>query len=687
MLTGWFNIIKRVGLKPNPKEGDEKRLMVVNSFSFITAILCTFCGVSLAWVSGDWSIFYTAMGFVCGFLSILAFNHTGYYKAAKFTLMFVFCMVMLYYGATFGESTQVHFLGLFLIGVPLLICTPAEKEFRFYCILMIIVCLSFLEINYYFQLVTPMDMSRNELYVFRWLIMSVVLALNFMVISFYQGNIKGLFKRLLENNKTLLEKNRRVEEQDAELKRVNVKLSAYNIHLEQEVDARTHALNANTIAMEEMIRNLKNSNRQLRDQDKLLTSQLKELELAREELMKARDAAEKANTAKSAFLREISHEIRNPLNAVIGMTYLLLNETDNRNRIPQSVLAYIESISTSGHSLLEIVNNVLELARIEAGKIDQVQPEPFNLRDWLRSITSIYQNAAQVKNVAIQLQIDNRLPSIIGGDRIHLTQIVNNLLGNAIKFSPEKKRVTLHCFRREPAQWCIRVSDEGIGIPEEKQRVIFQPFEQADASIHETYGGTGLGLTITRRIVEMMGGNIALRSEPGIGTAFTVTLPLIAESDASAETSCQPDVVPEYNAFPAETRVLLMEDSEINQLIMERFFSHVGIALHVAANGEDGLRLAKAVRPDLIILDMHMPRMTGHEVIVQIRQDAELSHIPVIAISADAFREQQEEAIRAGVNEYLIKPIEFDRLYSVIDQYLRAARQQTPYPLRAIKVS
>lgn len=688
MLRDSFNIIKRIGLTPDSTEGDVKRLMVVNSFSFITALLCTFCGVSLAWISGDWSILYTAIGFVCGFLSILAFNRIGWYITAKFTLMFVFCMVMLYYGATFGESTQVHFLGLFLIGVPLLICNAQEMEFRWYCIIMIVVCLMLLEINYYFQIVTPMEMSRDELYIFRWMIMTVVLALNYMVISFYQINISGLVKRLKKRNETLTDKNRLVLEKEAQLKAINIKLSAYTDHLEQEVTSRTKALNAGNIAMEEMIRNLKNSNRQLRDQDKLLTAQLKELESAREALVKARDAAEKANLAKSAFLREISHEIRNPLNAVIGMTYLLLNETDNRNRIPQSVLTYIESISTSGHTLLEIVNNVLELARIEAGKIDQVQPEPFHLRDWLRGVSAIYQKAAKVKDVAIQLQIDNRLPSVIFGDRVHLTQIVNNLLGNAIKFSPEKKKVTLHCFRREPTQWCIRVADEGIGIPEDKQRVIFQPFEQADSTIHETYGGTGLGLTITRRIVEMMGGSISVRSTLGAGTAFTVTLPLAEES---AATRLEPvgnlhEDQQEYLSFPAETRVLLMEDSEINQLIMERFFSHVGIALHIASNGEDGLRLARAVHPDIIILDMHMPRMTGYEVIQHIRRDRDLAHIPVIAISADAFREQQNEAKAAGVNEYLIKPIEFDRLYNVIDKYLREA-QLAPYPLHAIKAS
>jgi CheY-like chemotaxis protein len=256
-------------------------------------------------------------------------------------------------------------------------------------------------------------------------------------------------------------------------------------------------------------------------------------------------------------------------------------------------------------------------------------------------------------------------------------------LGNALKFTPSGKKVTLHIYPQEPAQWCIRVADEGVGIPKEKQKLIFQPYEQADETIHQNFGGTGLGLTISRRITELMGGDIEVWSEPGQGSAFTVTLPLVEQASARPEEQPR-DERKEYAAFPAERRVLLMEDSEINQMIMERFFSHLGIALHIANNGEEGLEMAHTCRPDLIIMDMHMPKLSGNEVIRLLREDPELRHIPVIAISADAFREQQKEALDAGVNEYLIKPVEFDRLYSVMDKYLS---KETPYPLRIIKAS
>ncbi|RPD40079.1 response regulator [Chitinophaga barathri] len=682
MISQWFNIIKKTGLSSDMKDGDGRKIMVVNSFSFLTALLCTFCGVSLALMSGDYSIFFTAMGFVSGFLSILLLNRNKKYSAAKFGLMFVFCMVMLYYGVTFGESTQVHFLGLFLIGVPLLICSPAEKELKFMCLVLILTSLILLETNYYFMVIEPMEMSRDLTFMFRWLIMSIVLLLNGIVISFYQINISGLVKRLNKRNDSLKKKNELVVSKEAELVSAYTKLEDYNAKLETEVRNRTMQLRKSNMALEAMLVNLKDNNAQLRDQDQQLKGYVAELESLKQDLMQARDEAQHANAAKSAFLREISHEIRNPLNAIIGISFLLLNEQANRNKIPRSIVHLVDNIHNSSRNLLEIINNVLELARIEAGKTDELHPEPFVLREWIRSVVNIYQDASKVKGVTLQLQVDHKLPGEVVGDRLHLTQIVNNLLGNALKFTPSGKKVTLHIYLQEPAQWCLRVADEGVGIAKEKQKLIFQPYEQADESIHQNFGGTGLGLTISRRITELMGGTIEVWSEQGQGAAFTVTLPL--EVEAVSLPAEQQDERREYAAFPSDKTVLLMEDSEINQMIMERFFSHLGIHLLIAGNGEEGLAMAHNCHPHLIIMDMHMPKLTGNEVIRFIREDPELQHIPVIAISADAFREQQKEALDAGVNEYLIKPVEFDRLYSVMDKYLS---KEAPYPLRIIKAS
>ncbi|WP_343700176.1 ATP-binding protein [Chitinophaga sp.] len=670
MFSQSLNKIKRTGLTAAVEEDDARKIMVVNSFSFLTALLCTFCGIYLSVISGYWMIFYTAMAFVCGFLSILLFNSKRRFAAAKFGLQFVFCSVMLYYGCLFGESTQVHFLGLFLIGVPLLICSRKERALRCLCLTMPLLTLFLLETNYYYQVFTPMEMDRSTTYMFRWLIMTVVVILNFMVITFHQQNITNLLQRLHRRAESLRRRNQVVLQKENELKKANRLLEHYNEKLEWEVEQRTGELKTNNIIQEKMLVDLNRSMDQLREKDAELESYVKELETLKSSLVAARDEAERANAAKSVFLRELSHEIRNPLNAIIGISYLLLNDQHNRNKIPLSIVNYIENISTSGHNLLEIINNVLELARIEAGKTDNICEAPFVLREWAHSVASVYQHAARVKDVSIHVQIDHKLPVQLLGDRVHLTQVVNNLLANAVKFTPAQKKVTLSCFREGADAWCIRVTDEGEGIPGEKQLLIFQPFEQADASIHRRFGGTGLGLAISKRIAELLGGQITVWSQQGAGTSFTVTLPL--RQGIAVQIPGGEPVAAEKRP-QADKKVLLMEDNAVNRMVMQEFFQYLGMPLLMADNGEDGLQMARRHLPDMIILDMHMPRLTGREVIHAIRQDPVLQHVPLVVISADAFREQQELALREGVNEYLIKPVQFDELRRVIDKYFSSA--------------
>lgn len=670
MIYHKLNIIKKTGVTAAMQDDDRRKVMVVNSFSFLTALLCTFCGISLSVISGHWIILYTSLAFVAGFLSILLLNKKHHYSLAKFGLLFVYCTVMLYYGTTFGESTQVHFLGLFLIGVPLLICSPREKGLKCACLALPITGLIIMEANYYYQVFEPMELTRSMTFAFRWLIMTVVVVLNGMVIIFHQDSIVSLLKTLGIRNKALRRTNEEIAGKEAELKLAYKELESYNEKLEREVAQRTAQLSANYTVQGRILEDLRNTMAQMQRKDVQLEQYVAELEVLKGHLTTARDDAENANAAKSAFLREISHEIRNPLNAIIGISYLLLNDNSNKSKVPQSIVNYIENIYTSSHSLLEIINNVLELAKIEAGKTDDIRQESFALRDWVRSVVTIYQNAAKIKDVGLQLQIDHTLPAHILGDRVHLTQILNNLLANAIKFTPANKKVTLYCFRQGSEEWCIRVADEGVGIAKEKQGLIFQPFEQADKTIYHKFGGTGLGLAISKRIAELMDGKIEVWSQPGEGTAFTVTLPLKIEKNQQLQ-----ETVPgkkQFSALSSDKRILLMEDNQTNQMIMERFFANIGIKILIADNGLEGVEMVRAHLPDLIIMDMHMPKLSGREALQIIREDPALRHIPVIAISADAFREQQESAITAGVNEYLIKPVEFDRLYEVVDKYLDA---------------
>lgn len=673
MISHWLNIIKKTGLTPAVKDDEARRIMVVNSFSFITALLCTLYGVLLSLISGQWIICYTAMAFVAGFFSILLLNRKRFYSLAKLGLIFVFSAVMLYYGAMFGENTQVHFLGLFLICVPLLVCSKRDKVLRCVCIALPIVSMVTLEANYYYEVFEPMVLTASESNFFRWLIMAVVVFLQGLVISFHQGNVSSLLRTLHVRNDALKQSHDKIAWKEAELHVAYDKLENYNQALEKEVEQRTFEINESRSVVEGILHDLQNSHGELLLRDLELEEHVAELEKLKSSLIAAKEEAEQANLAKSAFLREISHEIRNPLNAIIGISYLLLNDQHNKNKIPRSIANYIENINASSHGLMEIINNVLELAKIEAGRTDDLQIESFQLREWVRGAVNIYQNAARIKGVGLQLHIDPKLPVHILGDRVHLAQILNNLLANAIKFTPAGKKVSLHFGRQEPDQWCIRVADEGMGIPGEKIPAIFQPFEQVDRSVYRRFGGTGLGLAISKRLAGLMDGNIEVWSKPGEGTVFTVTLPLRSAIKAPREHQL-PDKK-RYARIPAEKKVLLMEDSDVNQMIMERFFVNIGLQIAIAGNGEEGMCKAHQCLPDLIIMDMHMPRLDGYDTIRLIRQDPLLQHIPVIAVSADAFSEQQDAAKAAGVNEYLTKPVNFDRLYEMVKKYLQQQHQ------------
>ncbi|MGX5818488.1 ATP-binding response regulator [Chitinophaga lutea] len=671
MFSQRLNTIKKTGLKAGLPEEEARKVMVVNAFSFLTALLCTFCGVTLALASGDDSIFYTAMGFVGGFLSVIWLNSRYRFQSAKLGLQVVFCCVMLYYGCTFGESTQVHFLGLFLIGVPLLICSRRELLLRCVCLILPLATLCLLETNYYYSLVTPMDLDRGTLYFFRWLIMAVVLLLNYMVISFYQDNINGLLDKLRLRHDSLKRRSAQILQKEAEVMEANRRLENYNEKLRADVQFQTKQLLNHNVMQQEIMTSLEEQAAEARRSEQRLARLVEELMSTKTELTSARDEAERANAAKSAFLRELSHEIRNPLNAILGICYLLQQDDHNRQQTSAGIMPYIDSIGSSGHIILEIINSVLELARIEAGKTDEIRQESFSLREWAQTLLNVYQPSAQVKEVQLQLEIDPQLPPYIMGDRMHLTQVLGNLLANAIKFTPSGKNVKLSCFQREPDMWYARVTDEGMGIPADKQALIFQPYEQADDAIHQQYGGTGLGLTIAKRLAELLGGNIDVWSEPGKGTSFTVSLPLQAAPVMVASGEIGEAGLSTCKRL-RRMQVLLMEDSPVNRMIMQEFFQYLGVSFLMTDNGEDGLELVRSQRPDLVILDMHMPRLNGRQVIHAIRDDEQLKDIPIIVLSADAFREQRESALREGVNEYLIKPVQFSELRAVLEKYIDA---------------
>ncbi len=373
---------------------------------------------------------------------------------------------------------------------------------------------------------------------------------------------------------------------------------------------------------------------------------------------------EHANLSKSIFVRETSHEIRTPMNAIFGISQLLMREVDARPELaPVAPLA--APLYGASYNVLEIINNVLELSRIEAGRLDALEKEPFTLKPWLEGVVAIYQYIARTKGVIIQLEISSNMPASLISDKVKLTQIVNNLLSNAIKFTRRDTTINMR-VTAEAQLWVITVQDRGAGMSEEKVARIFEPFvSERNAFIQ----GTGLGLHIARRLTELLGGRITVTSALGKGSLFTACFPLETPVTPVVDVVRMDAVTGKFPSFN-NAHVLMIEDDRLSQVITSGFLKGIGCVVSVADNGVEGLEAARRKKPDIILLDMHMPHMGGRETLREIRLDPLLAGIPVIAASGDAFKEVMEDTLRAGANEYLVKPIEFRTLYNLLAKYL-----------------